>query len=478
MKVALLAVGLFWLICPPATVPAQTSNGTEVATTSSKSPSGRAESGTENGEPTGGSAKTYEEARALFDAGKIEEAIAALKESIKLRPDDSESQFLLGMAYSQTKSYKEAAESFKRAARYKPDWPDAHFRYGMMSYVLGRRTQSVEAYRKLLQLNSPLANTLYRIIKDEGTPAEIADNVSELSSAKPENTPKPVAQPARLDSTKESEPATASTAKLDAPVQPQVQPVAGPTVAVDENALTSLYRVGVGDVLDIRLLNSTQNRSSLYTVIDGGLIDVPIAGGAIQVAGMTTEEIQTQIANELKRRSVEQNARISVGVRHYASHTVVITGLVVNQGTRVLRREAVPLYVVLAEVQPRLDAARATIMRSGAPAHVVDLNNSEALSFLVRPGDVINVTSRPQEFYYIGGRVNFPGQKSFQPGITLMQAILAAGGLSKSSENTVEISRESENGLLKTTKVSLKEIKSGRTQDPKLLPGDRIEVGS
>lgn len=248
----------------------------------------------------------------------------------------------------------------------------------------------------------------------------------------------------------------------------------GENTPVDESTLTTTYHIGVGDVLDIRLLNSRVTRSSLYTVIDGGMIDFPVAGGAIAVAGLTTEEVQTRIAAELKRRDVEDGAQVAVGVRQYASHTIIITGLVASSGTKVLRRDAVPLYVILAEAQPRLDAARVSVMRTGVSARVIELSDSSALNFLIRPGDVLNVTARPQEFYYIAGRVNYPGQKSFQPGITLLQAILAAGGTRQA--NSVELSREGTEGLLSTSKISLKDIKSGKVQDPKLRPGDRIEV--
>ena len=98
---------------------------------------------------------------------------------------------------------------------------------------------------------------------------------------------------------------------------------------------TEIYRVGVGDVLDVRLLNSAANNSStLFTVLTSGVIELPIAGGAIKVAGKTTEEIQTRIAKDLKRRAVEENAKVSVGVRQYASHPVTVTGLVTNESMR------------------------------------------------------------------------------------------------------------------------------------------------
>ncbi len=242
-----------------------------------------------------------------------------------------------------------------------------------------------------------------------------------------------------------------------------------------ERPLTEIYRVGVGDVLDIRLLNSFDNKSTLFTVVAGGLIDLPIAGGTISVAGLTTEEIQTRIAAELKRRAVAENAKVSVGVRQYLSHSVTVTGLVANPGVRYLRRENVPLYVVLAESQLRNDSGRVLIMRAGSAGEPYDLSDPATLNLNVQSGDVITVTNRPQEFYYIGGRINYPGQKVFQPGITLLQAILAAGGTTR-QDNRVDISREGKDHRLVTIRVRLKQIKSGSVEDPKLQPGDRIEI--
>jgi len=254
-----------------------------------------------------------------------------------------------------------------------------------------------------------------------------------------------------------------------------VVPIKASVTATPEPSLTEIYRVGVGDVLDIRLLNSASKSSTLFTVMAGGLIDLPVAGGSISVAGLTPEEIQNIISAELKRRAVDDKARVSVGVRQYLSHSVTVTGLVVNPGTRFLRREMVPLYVVLAESQLRNDGGRVVILRGGTPGQPHDLSNPDTLNLTVQSGDVITVTTRPQEFYYIGGRLNYPGQKLFQPGITLLQALLAAGGTNK-QDNKVEISREGADGRLVTISFTIRQIKSGAVQDPKLQPGDRIEV--
>jgi polysaccharide export outer membrane protein len=429
--------------------------------------------------------KYYETGTGLYASGKLEEAIDAFKQAIKLQPNDPQTHYMLGMAYSDAKAYKESSESFKRAIRFWPDWPQAHFRLGVVSYVLGRKSETIKAHYSLLRLESPLANSLFRIIKEDSQ-ATLAEGVTASDWSLTQTELIRVAAPGKEvasatvgDSnqvpTTKAEPGSVSAGRASS--IKDTAPIANDPPAATEGtaALTDIYKVGVGDVLDIRLLNSSTTGSTLYTVIAGGLIDFAIAGGPITVAGLTTEAIQALIVSELKRRAIGEGTRVSVGVRQYASHSVIITGLVNNPGTKFLRREAVPLYVLMAEAQALLDAGRVMIMRQGSTAVTIDLSDPDALNFLIRPGDMISITARPREFYYIAGRVTYPGQKLFQPGVTLLQAILAAGGVTRKGDK-IEISREVQDRRLVTTTFKLKEIKAGKIQDPRLQPGDRIEV--
>ncbi|MFN2532425.1 MAG: polysaccharide biosynthesis/export family protein [Pyrinomonadaceae bacterium] len=277
---------------------------------------------------------------------------------------------------------------------------------------------------------------------------------------KPITSPASAPQPANVDR-KSQAPAVALTRS----------PKSG---IAETSTLTEVYRIGVGDILEVRLLNTLNDRATSLTVLNEGVIDLPVAGGPIIVSGYTLEEIQDRISSELKRRAIE--ATVAIGIRQYLSHPVVITGLVGLPGTKYLRREAVPLYVVLAEAQLRNDGDRVSIMRVGSPGQILDLSNAASLNTFIYPGDVITVSSRPPQYYYVGGHINYPGQKLFQPGITLLQAILAAGGQPRSGYNVVEISRESPDGRLTSTRVKMNDIKSGRVEDPRLEAGDRIEV--
>lgn len=245
---------------------------------------------------------------------------------------------------------------------------------------------------------------------------------------------------------------------------------------ITPSSLTTTYRVGVGDILDVRILGDTSKKSTLFSVLEGGVLDYHEAGDPV-VGGMTLEEIRVLLTAELKRRSTDAVPKLAVGVRDYASHTVTVSGLVAVPGNKILRREAVPLYVALAEAQPRPDADRVQIAcRATGQVTLLSLNDPLAMETLVHPGDVINVTPRPSEFYYIAGFVNVPGQKSLPLGITLMQAIMSAGGVSRPNVARVEIGRQRPDGFVSFEKYDLKEIKAGNMKDPTLRPGDRIEV--
>lgn len=241
-------------------------------------------------------------------------------------------------------------------------------------------------------------------------------------------------------------------------------------------AATQVYRVGVRDVLDIQLTDHPGRNSTLFTVLEDGAVEYPLAGNPIVVEGMTTSEIASLLRQRIK---IFDNPKVAVTVRDYASHAVTISGFVAAPGTKVLRREAVPLYTVLAEALILSEAARATITRQGRAPIVVDLKDANLSATLVVPGDAIKVSgppAAPTEFYFVGGQITSPGQKPYHAGLTLTQAIIASGGTSSSAGSKVRVSRQGTDGRLGTAEYNLRKIQTGKTPDPVLEKGDRIEV--
>ncbi len=318
----------------------------------------------------------------------------------------------------------------------------------------------------------------------------IAPAGTELKNGKAEEHGKPTAAPVTAAATPLA-PAGAGDATSDAPAK-TITTVPGDSPTPSEDPKTApappkatpapidpstIYRVGPGDVLDIRLLNTSGRESTLFMVMAGGLLEYPLAGEPLQVAGLTTDEVDKKLTAAVK---VYENPEIVVSVREYASHTVIVTGLVNDPGTKVLRRDAVPLYVVLAEAQPRPDAGRATVMRPGGQSFEAKLADAKAMAQLVMPGDVVTLAAlppAPPQFFYIGGAVVSPGQKDFHQGLTLTQAVLASGGTTRFAGSKVKVSRQGADGRLVATEYNLKQIEAGKIPDPVLEAGDRLEVG-
>jgi protein involved in polysaccharide export with SLBB domain len=245
-------------------------------------------------------------------------------------------------------------------------------------------------------------------------------------------------------------------------------PVAAP-------ALTQIYRVGVGDVLDVKIVDMPTRDSTLFTVLAGGVLEYPLIEEPVKVEGLRVEEIAARLASRIK---VLDHPRLVVNVRDHASHNVVVTGLVYNPGSKVLRQEAVPLYVVLAEAVAREGATRATINRNGQVISV-DLADQTAISTLVLNGDLIKVSTAPPappQHYSVSGEINVPGEKVFRPGLTLTQSILASGGITQNAGGRVKVTSQALDGTPVIVECNVKDILEGRSSDPTIKPGDRVEV--
>lgn len=71
----------------------------------------------------------------------------------------------------------------------------------------------------------------------------------------------------------------------------------------------------------------------------------------------------------------------------------------------------------------------------------------------------------------VRGAVKAPQRVVYTPDMTLMIAITAAGGPNDFAGNEVRLTRDG-----KSTKWNLKEIRRRPSTDPKLLPGDQVEL--
>lgn len=263
--------------------------------------------------------------------------------------------------------------------------------------------------------------------------------------------------------------------------------VAGKTLKVakpeDQKAVspTEIYKVGVGDVLFISLQNAPANASTYFTVLNNGAIDYPLAGEMITVENLTTVEVEDLLKAKIK---LYENPQITVKVREHASHAVKVFGMVEKSGEIYLTREAMPLFMIRAEaiVQSRADLV--VIKRANVESKQIDLEDAKFEDLLIFPGDILEFKSSEysetnltgKQFYYIGGYIASGGQKDFHQGLTLTQAVLASGGIKKSSVKKAVVRRKNQLGLLSPLEFDLSAIKAGKQPDPLIKAGDTIEL--
>jgi tetratricopeptide (TPR) repeat protein len=107
------------------------------------------------------------DANGLFLAGrdflaqhKDREAIKAFKDSIKLNPDDAETQYGLGFANFRMGRFRDAADAFKKATVLVPRMAKAHYGLSLAYQELGMEKQLIDEYRILQTLDSTLAKKL------------------------------------------------------------------------------------------------------------------------------------------------------------------------------------------------------------------------------------------------------------------------------------------------------------------------------
>jgi len=105
----------------------------------------------------------------------------------------------------------------------------------------------------------------------------------------------------------------------------------------------------------------------------------------------------------------------------------------------------------------------------------VELMQSSEMNRLVHPGDVITLLANETQYLYVGGEVKQPGEKVYRRGLTLTQALIAAGGVTPKAKEA-RLGRDDGKGFLVVTRYKLKDIETGKAQDPVVKPGDRITI--
>lgn len=192
------------------------------------------------------------------------------------------------------------------------------------------------------------------------------------------------------------------------------------------------YRLGAGDVIRVTVYEHPDLGALARIAADGG-ITFPLIG-EVRVAGLTVREAELRLAQALEREGLVQQPQVSLMVESFESQRVSVLGQVKSPGVY----PVVPGSTVvdmIAQAGGLAENAGSLAVVSGGKAgskSLVDLTSildgeSAAGNRVVANGDRIFVPLAEQ--FYIYGQVNRPGVYRLERGMTVMQAVSVAGGI-------------------------------------------------
>ena len=262
------------------------------------------------------------------------------------------------------------------------------------------------------------------------------------------------------------------------------------------------YRMGPRDVitLTIHAGGELQNQVDL-TISEKGTINVPFIG-PVQAAGRTILELEKIITKPLAQ-DYFVNPDVNIAVKEYHSLQYFISGAVKTPGLYEMTSKATLLELIakaggvlpergnVAYIQRKSTARSAAGKRKNnqQPKNEFikvdlkklldqgDMTQNEALE----SGDVVYIPPEKtlnlaESKIYVGGEVKKPGIFAFQPGLTALNACILAGGFTKfAAPNRTRVIRN-HGAKQKIFKINLNDVKKGKIEDIKLLPGDRVHV--
>ena len=276
-------------------------------------------------------------------------------------------------------------------------------------------------------------------------------------------------------------------------LEPRTQePSAASQVTLDEQ-----YRIGTGDVLEIRVFNRPQLSRDAVRVDGRGLVAMPLIDEEIRAACKTESELAHEIATRYLK--YQRNPNVSVFVKEFNSQPVAVIGAVNQPGRFQLQRRVRLLELMAFAGGPseraggRVDIIRtadATCRTSNAMPDRGNSVSTDLISFkladalsgddkanpYVQPGDIVSMPEAEQAF--VVGNVLKPTSINLKEPVTVSRAIAIAGGVMPDTKlNRIRIVRQSpRSGTKMEIFVDLEAIDKRQAEDIALQSGDIVDV--
>jgi polysaccharide export outer membrane protein len=241
-------------------------------------------------------------------------------------------------------------------------------------------------------------------------------------------------------------------------------------------------------VLEVSVLGIDE-LSRRVRVLGDGTITLPLLGN-FTIAGSTVKGAEELIAGMLSAEKLVNDPQVSIFVVESVSGAVSVQGAVPTPGSYDLLGGNTLLEIIgrAGGVTPNRGAKVLVIRGSETPeqetleidaARLFD-EGDVTQNVGLQPGDIVVVPVARRLRVYITGAVRSPGAVEYfsSEGITVLQAIIAAGGpTERANLKKVSIKRRHGDGSEEIIPVNAKRIQNGKDPDLPLERNDTVVVG-
>jgi polysaccharide biosynthesis/export protein len=269
-------------------------------------------------------------------------------------------------------------------------------------------------------------------------------------------------------------------------------------VAVDDAPAPSNYVLGADDQITLTVSDIDELSNKPMRIDMKGNIHLPMAG-RVHAAGLTAEQLQSEIEERLKKFLNDPNVVVSVS--EYRSQPVSVLGAVNTPGVHQLEGHKTLFEVLSSAGGVRSDAGNTvTITRElkWGPIPLPDVKNDPTGKFsiasvkvksisngknpadniIIKPNDVISISKA--DVVYCIGSVHRPGGFTLgeSESLTALQVLALAEGLdAKAAANKAKILREVPGNMQRAEiAVDLKQLMAGKGSDAPLRANDILFV--
>jgi polysaccharide export outer membrane protein len=225
------------------------------------------------------------------------------------------------------------------------------------------------------------------------------------------------------------------------------------------------HTLGAADVIRVTVFQNPE-LSVETRISEQGVVSYPLLGN-VALAGLTVTQAEQKIAKALRDGGFVLKPQVSIMLLQIRSNQVSVLGQVAKPGRYPIESTNSKVSELIASAGGVVPGGADTVTlvgtRNGKPVKLdIDLPailqaGKAELDMVVQNGDILYVDRAP--FFYFYGEVQRPGLTRLERGMTVMQALAAAGGLTqRGTERGLRIHRRDANGVVRVIEPKMNDF--------------------